>query len=158
MDSHHSSYVFKQAYKKGIPIDGLARYAHDIWTQIETNRDLDLPSQQELLAQYRCDELAALSWDHYSVELNNLSHQVDEKIVETLGTQLDGFMKSALLPFDQQGSRYLPAVFKKKRADLLSRMFAASHVVYLSQLRKAQRRAVDLLKNTMEVRTLCVSC
>lgn len=27
-----------------------------------SNKDLDLPTQQELLAQYRCDEIANVSW------------------------------------------------------------------------------------------------
>ena len=30
-----------------------------IWEQVLANKDLDLPTQQELLAQFRCDEIAS---------------------------------------------------------------------------------------------------
>lgn len=43
---------------KIVPIDGLAFYLQSIWDKIRLNNDLNLPSQQELLAQFRCDELA----------------------------------------------------------------------------------------------------
>lgn len=43
---------------KIVPQDGLAMYLESIWSKVASNKDLDLPNQQELLAQYRCDELA----------------------------------------------------------------------------------------------------
>ncbi|KAI9602115.1 hypothetical protein KEM48_000142 [Puccinia striiformis f. sp. tritici PST-130] len=39
--------------------DGLAQYMSGIWDAVVSNKDLDLPTQQELLAQFRCDEIAA---------------------------------------------------------------------------------------------------
>ena len=53
-----SNYVFHHKYHRGIPADGFSKFSGDIWDTIVHNRDLDLPSQQELLAQYRCDEIA----------------------------------------------------------------------------------------------------
>ncbi len=50
--------VFLPEYHRRIPADGFAVYAEGIWDQILTNKDLDLPTQQELLAQFRCDEIA----------------------------------------------------------------------------------------------------
>lgn len=36
-------------------------YASSIWDKVLTNKDLDLPTQQELLAQYRCDEISSVN-------------------------------------------------------------------------------------------------
>jgi hypothetical protein len=39
-------------------------YASSIWDTVLTNKDLDLPTQQELLAQYRCDEISSVRKEH----------------------------------------------------------------------------------------------
>lgn len=60
-DPSDPNFVFQPQYHKRIPADGFHVYASGIWEQIMSNKDLDLPTQQELLAQYRCDEIANVS-------------------------------------------------------------------------------------------------
>ena len=57
IDQTSSNYVFQPQYHKQIPIDGYHKYVSDIWTQIRMNKSLDLPTQQELLSQFRCNEI-----------------------------------------------------------------------------------------------------
>ncbi|GIQ88126.1 plant root hair defective 3 protein, partial [Kipferlia bialata] len=59
-DKDHSQYIFKEEYSasRSVPVDGLSLYASGIWDVIQDNKDLDIPSQQEMLASLRCDELA----------------------------------------------------------------------------------------------------
>lgn len=38
-----------------------ALYIAGIWERIKSNKDLDLPTERELLAQYRCDEIIQVS-------------------------------------------------------------------------------------------------
>lgn len=52
--------------EKIVPADGLAIYLMSIWEKIISNKDLDLPNQQQLLAQYRCDEIAATIYESLS--------------------------------------------------------------------------------------------
>lgn len=40
-----------------VPED-FAPFAAGIWARVDSNKDLDLPTERELLAQYRCDEIA----------------------------------------------------------------------------------------------------
>ena len=35
-------------------------FAENIWSRVQSNRDLDMPTERELLAQYRCDEIATV--------------------------------------------------------------------------------------------------
>lgn len=60
-DPQNPDFVFKPEYHKRIPADGYHIYASGIWDKVLTNKDLDLPTQQELLAQYRCDEISSVS-------------------------------------------------------------------------------------------------
>ena len=57
IDQTHSDYVFRPQYHRRIPVDGYHNYVSDIWKQICINKDLDLPTQQELLAEFRCNEI-----------------------------------------------------------------------------------------------------
>jgi protein SEY1 len=57
-DSATPDFLLKPNYHKGVPADGFPRFAEAIWGKIVSNRDLDLPTQQQLLAQYRCDEIS----------------------------------------------------------------------------------------------------
>ncbi|EFC50133.1 predicted protein, partial [Naegleria gruberi] len=52
-------YVFNPKYKKSVPIDDFEMYAKDIWEVIYANKDLDIPTQKEMLAMYRCDEISS---------------------------------------------------------------------------------------------------
>ena len=57
-----SNYVFKPKYHKGVPADGFSHFTKCIWEKIVTSKELDLPTQQQLLAQFRCEEIAKVSF------------------------------------------------------------------------------------------------
>jgi hypothetical protein len=56
-------YVFSKEYNKNIPLDGFSFFCKGIWERIESERDLDIPNQQTLLAQFRCDEIGRSVWE-----------------------------------------------------------------------------------------------
>ena len=43
--------------KASVPADGFGVYVRQIWETIKSNKELNLPSQKEMLATYRCDEI-----------------------------------------------------------------------------------------------------
>ena len=47
-------------------------FARNIWDKIITNRDLDLPSQQQLLAQFRCDEIGKSIFDGFTEKMKTV--------------------------------------------------------------------------------------
>lgn len=57
--------IFSQSKRSDfthVPLDGFATYAANIWERVKTNKDLDLPTQQQLLAQFRCAELCQVNF------------------------------------------------------------------------------------------------
>ena len=42
---------------KTVPLDGFGLYACSVWDTIKQAKELSLPSQKEMLATYRCDEV-----------------------------------------------------------------------------------------------------
>lgn len=141
-DRTRKDYVFQPAYHKRIPADGVPFYMDGIWQQVLENKDLDLPTQQELLAQFRCDEIAT-----GVIELFNSSAKALRKPLEAgsvvlgLGASMGDWLKVAATNFDAAASRYHSGVYQRKRLDLLNTLHAVLLPMYLNQLKNARKQA-----------------
>lgn len=72
----------------------------DLQEQVQTNKDLDLPTQQELLAQFRCDEIASVALDQFSVQARSQKRPVEiGKVIEGLGGMMRTWKDEALCSF-----------------------------------------------------------
>lgn len=82
-------FVFQPQYSKRVPADGLHIYASGIWDQIMANKDLDLPTQQELLAQFRCDEIANSVFAAFRESIKGFRQPIESGgIVDDLGAKM----------------------------------------------------------------------
>lgn len=96
-DRSREDYVFQPAYHKRIPADGVGFYMEGIWQQVLTNKDLDLPTQQELLAQFRCDEIAAVAIELFLASSKAVRRPVESgSVVDGLGALMRDWMETAL--------------------------------------------------------------
>lgn len=97
VDKSRSDYVFQPSYHKRIPADGIGHYMEGIWQQVLANKDLDLPTQQELLAQFRCDELAAAVTELFAVSAKTVRRPIESgKVVAGLGQLMSEWLNTAL--------------------------------------------------------------
>jgi protein SEY1 len=106
---------FRPAYHKRIPADGVSHYMDGIWVsyrpsldaqkltspitqeQVQSNKDLDLPTQQELLAQFRCDEISTASLNVFNEEVRSVRKTVESgSVVDGLGKLMATWKTNAL--------------------------------------------------------------
>ncbi|KAI8905926.1 RHD3/Sey1 [Gorgonomyces haynaldii] len=147
-NQENPGFLFKPNLHKGIPADGFPHFAEAIWEKIVSNRDLDLPTQQQLLAQYRCDEISKVLLDKFGVLVKTLKTQLEAgKVVDIFGQEAEKWVNDALASFDTDAGRYNPQVFKEKRAEFKSRMFAMLHVYFVLQLRNLHKQALGLFES-----------
>ncbi|KAJ2483705.1 Dynamin-like GTPase that mediates homotypic ER fusion [Coemansia sp. RSA 2320] len=126
------------AYKRRVPADGFARYAAAVWEQVASNRDLDLPTQQELLAQFRCDEIAAAALEPFRAALGALRPRVQEGgVVDALGADALAARAAALAGFDAQAARYHGGVYARKRAALAQAVDGDVRALFELQVKNA---------------------
>ncbi|QRW23775.1 GTP-binding protein [Rhizoctonia solani] len=146
-DRTKEDFVFKPAYHKRIPADGVAHYMEGIWEQVQTNKDLDLPTQQELLAQFRCDEIAAVAIGEFDTESKSTRRPIESgKVVEGLGKMMGSWKGNALARFDRDASRYHAGVYQRKRADLLIQLDTKLGPLFLGQVKNLHRTSLSLFK------------
>ena len=65
--------------------------------QVHNNKDLDLPTQQELLAQFRCDEIAAGALTEFNEQAKPQRRPVEAgKVIDGLGGMMKSWRSGAL--------------------------------------------------------------
>jgi hypothetical protein len=65
--------------------------------QVQTNKDLDLPTQQELLAQFRCDEIATAALADFNEQAKSQKRPVESgQVVDGLGALMRNWWTQAL--------------------------------------------------------------
>ncbi|SCU80792.1 LADA_0B09560g1_1 [Lachancea dasiensis] len=107
---------FKSEYHHNLPLDGWTMYAGNCWNQIETNRDLDLPTQQVLVAKFKTEEIAhqALVQFQESYPRQLFGANQRQMLIDTLQS-----LKSQCLgDYDSFASRYARSVFLETRSGL----------------------------------------
>ncbi|KAI8059377.1 RHD3/Sey1 [Gilbertella persicaria] len=146
------NFVFKPEYHKRIPADGYHIYASGIWDKVLTNKDLDLPTQQELLAQYRCDEISNAAFDIFSKHLAPLRQPILEKaqIIDNLGKQMLDIRQEAVNSFDKNASRYHQGVYEKKRSDMLVKLNTQLHVLFVGQVKNLHKKAITMFDENLK--------
>ena len=141
--------VFLPEYHRRIPADGLSVYAEGVWDQIVHNKDLDLPTQQELLAQFRCDEISREVLNGFDEVITPLEEQQAEaarlgkpSVLPDLGTTGAGARDKCMKAFEVQASRYHKGVYARKRAELEGKMDTRLKALYQGQLSAAHKAGV----------------
>lgn len=141
--------VFLPEYHRRIPADGFSIYAEGVWDQIVNNKDLDLPTQQELMAQFRCDEIARevlIEFDETIIPFEN--KQVEgirlgtPEVLGGLGAAMRTARMKAVKNFETAASRYHKGVYGRKRTELENKIDSRLKVLFQGQLSAAHKSGV----------------
>ena len=142
--------VFLPEYHRRIPADGFSAYAESVWDQIVSNKDLDLPTQQELLAQFRCDEISREVLVNFDEVISPLEEKQAESVragkgivLEKLGSTGKAARERCIKGFEVQAGRYHKGVYARKRADLESKVDTRLKALYQGQLTGCHKAGVQ---------------
>ncbi|KAG9024686.1 Dynamin-like GTPase that mediates homotypic ER fusion [Tulasnella sp. JGI-2019a] len=150
IDRSREDFVFKPAYHKRIPADGVAHYMESVWEQVQSNKDLDLPTQQELLAQFRCDEIAAGAMEEFGMQSKPFRKPIEGgQIVEELGKKMRSWKDMAITRFDTSASRYHKGVYTRKREGLVAQLNSSLSPLFLGQLKNLHRQNLTKFKQAL---------
>ncbi|CUM48792.1 unnamed protein product [Debaryomyces tyrocola] len=146
IDTHDSDYLFKKNYHHNIPVDGWTMYAESCWNQIDNNKDLDLPTQQILVAKFKCDEILNLVYDEFVLGFNEhlltnapskSSDSVSSIDYSELGLSFMQMRNATLENFELAASKYNQSVYEQKRAALslkINNKFNELFEIYVNDL------------------------
>ena len=148
-DDDQEAPILRPEYHRRIPADGFSVYAKGVWDQIESNKDLDLPTQQELLAQFRCDEIARDVLVPFDAAIAPLEAQYAEgvrkgepRVLDGLGKTMNSARVTALDDFQNEAGRYHKGVFGRKHTELEEKIDDRLKALWRAQLSAAQKVGV----------------
>jgi len=155
-DQEFTGGVFLPEYHRRIPADGLSVYAEGVWDQIVNNKDLDLPTQQELLAQFRCDEISREVLVAFDTVVAPLEEQQGEAtrlgkatVLPDLGATGAAARDKCVKAFEVQASRYHKGVYTVKRGELESKIDSRLKALYQAQLSAAHKAGVTAFSDAV---------
>lgn len=125
VDKTDSGFLFKPFYHHDIPIEGWTMYAQSCWDQIDNNKDLDLPTQQILVAKFKCDEIASLCLEEFEERFQAFEADAREAVGDgaaisynEIGDVMKDINADILEEYDGQASKYNKLVYEQKRVAL----------------------------------------
>lgn len=143
-------------YHRRIPADGFPVYAENVWAQIDSNKDLDLPTQQELLAQFRCDEIAKevlVPFDAVIVPLEEQQSLAAKSgaplVIQELGKTMNVARSELIKAFETEASRYHKGVYKRKQGELATTVDTRLNTLFTGQLSAAHKSGVRIFSESV---------
>lgn len=134
---------------KIVPADGLSFYMRSIWEKIVDNKDLDLPNQQELLAQYRCDELATEAFLAMTTAAEPLLAK-KAQFDAGFGAACNALKQDCLGAFSGAAYRYATEVFQRKLLELAQRIDAFLYPAFTAQLQCLKASQISSFDKTIK--------
>lgn len=127
-------------YSRNIPSDGFAQYCNNIWNTIIKQSQLDIPSQKEMLATFRCQEIK-------NNVLSNISKTIKEKFDLSQHKVIDNFkewaehdvIEKCLNEYLADACRYKESICLKTVEELLEGLYVQLQSIVDNNLNYAQR-------------------
>ena len=142
--------------KGGVPGEGFGVYVRGIWETIAANKELSLPSQKEMLATYRCDEIIGQQVGKLVVEVRE-RRETERWLSEycpTFSHSTSQFIRAALHTYDELTSHYHPDIVAKKRVDLITRCTEVLEEVFNAQATFLLNDSFSAFTNTLSASLL----
>ncbi|EPZ33991.1 RHD3/Sey1 domain-containing protein, partial [Rozella allomycis CSF55] len=139
-----AKYLMNKEYKNDIPSDGFSKYADAIWEKIVSNKDLDLPTQQELLAQYRCDEIMNNSLSIFTRVCHAKRNILEEEIIEDFKEEFEIDKNKCIEEFKSSAHRYKEEIYRKKLLELEEKINENISSLFLIQQKHLIKKYLNL--------------
>jgi GTPase Era involved in 16S rRNA processing len=160
LNAENPDNVLQRCHRKDIPADGFYKYTKEIWNTIKMNKDLDLPTQKEMLAIYRCEEILNESYAEFTKKIFVLKSPLTEgQLIEHFSDSANKLVDDILEHYDSQAKRYHEEVRKKKRSHLLEKLNADLFAIFQQQMKfviaQVQKKCEKLLKKELPENKSC---
>ena len=132
--------------QKNLPIDGLPIFVEKTWEVIKGEKDLNLPDQREIVANFRCNEIKDESYKLIAGGISQLKSECDAGIVEDFNTRCEEMISKATEFFGGQSKQYDKEVVAKIKDELLGHINSELYLAFDSQLKIIRNYTYDKVK------------
>lgn len=133
-----------------VPIDGLSIFLEQTWNTIRSQKELNLPDQREMVANYRCNEIKQEALDKVGPALQSLKMNSNSNLVPGFKEECEKIIKESVDYYDAEAYQYQKEVFGKIRQQIEDQIFKDLLLCFDSQLKILEARYLETFKASMK--------
>ena len=113
------SLFLSEAEQKNLPIDGMPIFVDQAWESIRNQKELNLPDQRAMVANYRCNEIKEEAIKSIANDIQKLEAACAAGVVPEFGSKCTGILKKATDYFSDVSKQYTKDVREKVLQELI---------------------------------------
>ena len=137
------SLFLSDSEQKNIPTDGVPIFISQTWSVIRDQKDLNLPDQREIVANYRCNEIKEDAFKQVDSDIVKLQSECNLKVVEGFKTTCESIITKALEFYANASKQYDKNVVSKIKDELSENINKQLYLCFDSQLTMIRNYTYD---------------
>lgn len=133
-DPFNENTVFPTSVPKNVPIDGLPLFIENIWKCIRERKELNLPGERQMVANFRCNEIKSEAIEKVSEELKSLEHKSNAGIIEDFKDRCKEVLRDAFQYYDDSAVQYHHETYEEIRLELCNEIMKKLTKCYENQI------------------------
>jgi hypothetical protein len=137
LETDHPQYFFNHVSStKNVPADGIKQYIFQLWSDIINEKELNIPSQKEMLSNYRCNEIkdnVLIENDQAIRDIQNLSAKEN---VDDFKSKCNLIAVKIFNEYDKTASNYLDKIYINVRRQLESNLSQKFYMCFANQAKR----------------------
>jgi hypothetical protein len=135
--SSSDDYMFKHvSSEKNVPADGIKQFVTQIWNDIVNEKELNIPSQKEMLANYRCNEIKDQVLLENENDLRELNFISAKQNVENFKQKSLEIYNKTVSDYDRVASNYLDTIYMNIRKQMELYLSQKLYVCFANQAKR----------------------
>jgi hypothetical protein len=98
--------LFPSLDSKNVPMDGLSVFIDKTWEKIKTQKELNLPDQRQMVANYRCNELKDEALEKVRPLIQSLREECERRLIHQFEQRCSIIYKQAITHYDEFAHQY----------------------------------------------------
>lgn len=145
------NYLFSHSHQdKNVPADGFTHFCEQVWDTIIKEKDLNIPSQKEMLANYRCNEIKEEALRLIDPDLKTLMQVSKEKRITNFKSQCKAIFDNALKHYDATAVNYMERIYEEVRIILCNALSQNLYIAFVNQIKRVLPVAQRNLRHDFE--------
>ena len=108
--------------QKNVPVDGVPIFISQTWEVIRQQKDLNLPDQREIVANFRCNEIKEEAYNAVQQDISDLEKLCGSKVLENFKEKCEDIVNKATNSYGSASKQYDKTVVNKIRDDLVNQI------------------------------------
>ena len=136
-DPSNKEYLFDHSDGgKGVPIESYNNYCASVWDTIIKEKDLNIPSQKQMLAIYRCNEIKDSAYQNIKSRINELNRLSTLSRISNYCLEVRNIVETCMNDYDTKACFYLEKIFVDVQIALKQVLVHETYISFTNQINR----------------------